>query len=234
MEMKRPTSSPWGKIQTCRSVISGVYEVTTASHGGILVHASLANKLSDYTRGQDETTSKGDYLAFEEDCNWALPSFELDLYPDKKDAQLYTICGWHVEYAEQPSIFEQLSPEQKELLARRKGEHLVSLRRDAMVKSCDPQLVVAASSLLRASDFQRVFRIPGSVDTAPEIIERLKKMGQIFNELAVRSAASGNESSLVAVWTADSLIHIVDSYQAVRPDLNLLSNCGNIVYSTRE
>ena len=39
--MFEPMYSPWGNIQTCKILTPGVFEVTTASHGGIMV--SLRN-----------------------------------------------------------------------------------------------------------------------------------------------------------------------------------------------
>lgn len=35
--MFEPMYSPWGNIQTCKILTPGVFEVTTASHGGIMV-----------------------------------------------------------------------------------------------------------------------------------------------------------------------------------------------------
>ena len=35
--MFEPMYSPWGNIQTCKILMPGVFEVATASHGGIMV-----------------------------------------------------------------------------------------------------------------------------------------------------------------------------------------------------
>ena len=35
--MFEPMYSPWGNIQTCKILTPGVFEVTTARHGGIMV-----------------------------------------------------------------------------------------------------------------------------------------------------------------------------------------------------
>ncbi len=63
-----PAFSPWGGIQTCHQLCPGVYEVSTASHGGIMatkgavsrVFSEWAQKCGFWERG---------YLCFEEDCD---------------------------------------------------------------------------------------------------------------------------------------------------------------------
>lgn len=62
-----PTVSPWGSIQTCRTLCPGVFEVSTASHGGIMaqrqavpqIFSEMAQKCGFWERS---------YLCFEEDC----------------------------------------------------------------------------------------------------------------------------------------------------------------------
>ena len=58
-----PRSSPWGNIQTRREVAPGIIEVTTASHGGVLLAHSRLQEMP-----KNERTSDGWY---EEDCEAA-------------------------------------------------------------------------------------------------------------------------------------------------------------------
>lgn len=63
-----PVFSPWGRIQTCRTLCPGVFDVSTASHGGIMatkgavsgIFSEAAQKCGFWER---------DFLCFEEDCD---------------------------------------------------------------------------------------------------------------------------------------------------------------------
>ena len=80
-----PRTSPWGEVQHCEMLIDGVFLVSTAGHGGVMVRKGAAGFLSPDARkiGQSERN----YLSFEEDCEeqvvirelldkklWELPS----------------------------------------------------------------------------------------------------------------------------------------------------------------
>ena len=41
----RPQYSPWGEIQHCVELCPGAYQVSTASHGGVMAKLSMASKL---------------------------------------------------------------------------------------------------------------------------------------------------------------------------------------------
>ena len=71
-----PRTSPWGRIQTIHTLCEGVYEVSTASHGGIMVANKLKDKyLSKYA--QEEADKWGPYLCYEEDCQAPIALREL-------------------------------------------------------------------------------------------------------------------------------------------------------------
>lgn len=63
----RPPYSPWGKIQHCEELCPGVYQVSTASHGGVMAKLSVASKLFS-TAVRQYSFVEGGYLCFEEDC----------------------------------------------------------------------------------------------------------------------------------------------------------------------
>ena len=63
----RPQYSPWGEIQHCVELCPGVYEVSTASHGGVMAKLSVASKLFSRAARQYSFV-EGGYLCFEEDC----------------------------------------------------------------------------------------------------------------------------------------------------------------------
>ena len=63
----RPQYSPWGEIQHCEELCPGVYQVSTASHGGVMAILSVASKLFS-TAVRQYSFVEGGYLCFEEDC----------------------------------------------------------------------------------------------------------------------------------------------------------------------
>lgn len=63
-----PTESPWGKVQNCKELVTGVYSVSTASHGGIMAVVEEAEELfSPDARACGFVEDR--YLCFEEDCD---------------------------------------------------------------------------------------------------------------------------------------------------------------------
>lgn len=64
----RPPYSPWGEIQHCEELCPGVYQVSTASHGGVMAKLSVASKLFS-TAVRQYSFVEGGYLCFEEDCD---------------------------------------------------------------------------------------------------------------------------------------------------------------------
>ena len=55
----RPQYSPWGEIQHCVELCHGVYEVSTASHGGVMAKLGVASKLfSRMATGASQSSSK--------------------------------------------------------------------------------------------------------------------------------------------------------------------------------
>lgn len=61
----RPTESLWGHVQTAEEVIPGIWIVSTASHGGMV--------LSDERQAAMPDALRLDSPSYEEDCNWCLP-----------------------------------------------------------------------------------------------------------------------------------------------------------------
>lgn len=74
-----PTYSPWDSIQHKRKLAEGVYWVSTTGHGGLMVHALVAN--DDLTPQAREEAIACNYsgqgwYAFEEDSKYAIAFFE--------------------------------------------------------------------------------------------------------------------------------------------------------------
>lgn len=63
-----PEYSPWGEVQHQEKLCSGVFSVSTASHGGIMVHRSVAKAVLS-PAARKHCFRDGNYYCFEEDCD---------------------------------------------------------------------------------------------------------------------------------------------------------------------
>ncbi len=71
-----PENSPWGEVQHCKMLCNGVYEVATASHGGIMAESAAAKKLFSVAALRCGFKD-GSYVCFEEDCQATVAIREL-------------------------------------------------------------------------------------------------------------------------------------------------------------
>lgn len=68
--------TPWGMSQTMTKIAPGIYHVTTASHGGYLIGKRVARER--LTQAAQEIGMEWNvWLAYEEDCAWAIVEYEL-------------------------------------------------------------------------------------------------------------------------------------------------------------
>lgn len=63
-----PEYSPWGEVQHQEELCSGVFSVASASHGGIMVHGSVAKAVLS-PAARKHCFRDGSYYCFEEDCD---------------------------------------------------------------------------------------------------------------------------------------------------------------------
>ncbi len=63
-----PKLSPWGAVQHCEIMNTGIYSVDTASHGGIMIEAEYAKEILS-PEAQKVGFYENGYLNFEEDCD---------------------------------------------------------------------------------------------------------------------------------------------------------------------
>ena len=76
VRQKAPGYSPWGEIQHCETLCPGAYSVSTAGHGGVMVHRDLADKVFR-KEAKEYCFAEGVYLCFEEDCDGSVALREL-------------------------------------------------------------------------------------------------------------------------------------------------------------
>lgn len=68
--------TPWGRSDSQKKIVEGVFSVTTPSHGGLMIKKDFAEKnLSKAARRRGLLC--GEYLAYEEDVLVNIPLFEL-------------------------------------------------------------------------------------------------------------------------------------------------------------
>lgn len=125
---KRPGYSPWGPIQSEHKLCVGVYTVSTASHGGIMVADDVAETI--FSKAALDCAFRYNWFyCFEEDCDAPVALQEL---LDKKmitgffnmnaeelsEAVNRSLQAWHPEYLknrEKSSIMEQLQNAAREV-----------------------------------------------------------------------------------------------------------------------
>lgn len=73
---EKPMDSPWGEIQSCKTLCPGAYSVSTAGHGGVMVRRKLAEKMFR-KEAQECGFLEGDYFCYEEDCDGPVALREL-------------------------------------------------------------------------------------------------------------------------------------------------------------
>ena len=158
--------TPWGPSQNSTTIAPGVYWVSTASHGGLLVAAQAASGFFDEGDRKGltgpaimEGHSFGAYLAYEEDCKYAIVFYER---PDWYRTMLRkNLAGWQqVVDRTQPywcsDALRTEAPGEVDRLAR-----IIALADEALIaetklfetiSSWDPQYLLAgASSPMRRS-----------------------------------------------------------------------------------
>lgn len=90
-----PTYSPWDDIQQKKKLHEGVYWVSTAGHGGLMVHCDVAESaLTAEARnaGMLCTYSQHMWYAYEEDCKWAIPFYERPEW--LRESQRQNLASW--------------------------------------------------------------------------------------------------------------------------------------------
>lgn len=73
---REPSMSPWDEVQQCETIAEGIYSVSTAGHGGIMI----AEELAPYVLSPEalsEGMREGGYYCYEEDALQCIPLREL-------------------------------------------------------------------------------------------------------------------------------------------------------------
>lgn len=97
-------NSPWGKADSVNTIARGIHWVSTPGHGGLMIATGVARKLlSEAARKQG--TTFGGYLAYEEDCQYAIAVYELKetiksvfLETITEQGLLKSLSTWNADY----------------------------------------------------------------------------------------------------------------------------------------
>ena len=99
--------TPWGISQNVARYARGLSQVSTAGHGGFMLGKGFANKYLS-PEAIAEGMNYGNYLCYEEDCQWAivvyeLPQFWSAMYPKTGDVEIFkhvrnSLERWNPEY----------------------------------------------------------------------------------------------------------------------------------------
>lgn len=74
--VREPANSLWDEVESCRVIANGIYEVSTAGHGGIMIAEELAPYILS-PEALQKGVKDGGYYCFEEDCDACIPLREL-------------------------------------------------------------------------------------------------------------------------------------------------------------
>ena len=131
-----PESSIWGEVDHSYRINNGIFEVSTPSHGGIMIKSDIARLILSKEAQRIAQRERGWYY-FEEDCDYSVAKRELldkNLFSDiddyfsrqysKKTADFLPVFNeslndslkrWHSEYwnSRESALFNAMSPEEQ-------------------------------------------------------------------------------------------------------------------------
>lgn len=138
--------TPWGRSQSTTRIAPGLCWVSTAGHGGLMVSWSFAKRhLSPEAQAQGNPWAS--YLAYEEDCAYAIPCWELlDAFPnvlptrgrpptEVREGLLRTISRWTPSYL----LARGITPSEPEY-----AQHLKNQEADRLRAERSPDLITTA------------------------------------------------------------------------------------------
>lgn len=109
---REPSMSPWDEVQQCETISEGIYSVSTAGHGGIMI----AEELAPYVLSPEalsEGMREGGYYCYEEDALQCIPIRELYDKGVLSDDHMY-FKAYHVKTEENGRIpFSSATAEEK-------------------------------------------------------------------------------------------------------------------------
>jgi hypothetical protein len=134
----RPSYSPWGEIDDLHKYEEGVFNVGTPSHGGVMIHEEIAPYILS-KEAIKRAERYGKWLAYEEDCEAAIPLYEMpehwEKLSDNGSSLFKSLSAWDADYLLERGI------EPEEESHNRYKEMRLS---DEMRTGKHPDLIVAA------------------------------------------------------------------------------------------
>ncbi len=114
MQQDEPTDSLWGDVQYCITISNGIYVVSTAGHGGLMIRTELASHILT-PEALAEGVVADEYYCYEEDAGKNVPLRELyDKGILKKTDDYFTISYVKFKANDDYVLFSSLSEEEKD------------------------------------------------------------------------------------------------------------------------
>ncbi len=134
--VETPDSSIWGEVNNSYRINNGIFEVSTPSHGGIMIKSDIARVILS-REAQNTAQKEWGWYYFEEDCDYSVAKRELldkglfsnidnyfsrqygkktsEYLPVFSDSLNESLKRWHETYwdSRESAIFNALSPEEQ-------------------------------------------------------------------------------------------------------------------------
>lgn len=137
-------NTPWGSSQHVEHFAKGFVSVGTAGHGGFMLTEKFAKDNNLSMEALKRGMRSNGYYCYEEDCDYAIPAFELPQYwdvvfkhmdVDPKEFLLETLSMWNADYLEERNI--EPEPKAYAFYLKRKQEKQMRAEKH-------PDLIIAA------------------------------------------------------------------------------------------
>lgn len=196
-----PEDSPWGEIQTKYQIANGVFDVSTASHGGIMIKNDIAALILSPEARAIGFRENG-YTCYEEDCDSAVAYRELidkGIYSDIEDFFRTNYSGSARE--KYPSFSNSVN----DTIKRIYPEYWE--KREEAISQGKPVIKGQALFSVSQNGEQRFFKTDKSVD---EIISDIES-GKTFSELSeMNSSGRISESEYAEIQQSAEFTYSVE------------------------
>jgi hypothetical protein len=133
-------NTPWGVSQQVETIARGIHWVSTAGHGGLMISAGVADKvLSQQAIKVAHPGRCGGYVAFEEDCSYAVAFYEHPEWKRHLDAK--SLAEWQCSVLDPDSYMGRAKAESIPRLTTDVAKSDDAIRADmrAIVTSWNPE-----------------------------------------------------------------------------------------------
>jgi hypothetical protein len=160
----RNFNTPWGITQSIKTLLNKntkVYEVTTSTHGGVMIHKNEANLFSSacISRG----VKFENYFCYEEDCDASIPFYEIKfkLNTNINNKSIETYYNWVSQFHPDYLIELEITPKPEDYqkwLQRRIFDLQNEKRLLSSIMNKDPRVAEVINNAIKAGSAKIEFR----------------------------------------------------------------------------